>query len=136
MPTLVDSGIRCASRNPTAVGQGFRAGEEFEQELMGLTHLEISYVRREVSDLPISRSRLRQSPILVVEDDSNARLMLCFALRRKGYFVEEASDGASALSKSQQCRPALILTDFQMPGMNGMELMESVRSLEGFRDVP
>jgi two-component system, chemotaxis family, chemotaxis protein CheY len=79
---------------------------------------------------------LTRPPILLVEDDPNARLVLCFSLRSKGYPVEEAADGRSALRKAEESRPALVLTDIQMPGMNGLELVQSIRSLKELRDVP
>src|SRR5690349_12107713 len=83
------------------------------------------------SALPLTRPL-----ILLVEDDSNARLVLSFSLRSQGYSVEEASEGNSALRKAEQNRPALVLTDIQMPGMNGIELVHSIRSHKELRDVP
>ncbi|HTG74482.1 MAG TPA: response regulator [Terriglobia bacterium] len=74
--------------------------------------------------------------ILLVEDDPNARSVLCFSLRSKGYPVEEAAEGSSALRKAEQNRPALVLTDIQMPGMNGIELVHSIRSHKELRDIP
>ena len=50
--------------------------------------------------------------------------------------MEEAAEGKSALSKAKQCHPALVLTDFQMPGMNGLELAQSIRNVKELRDVP
>jgi two-component system chemotaxis response regulator CheY len=78
---------------------------------------------------------LNRPLILLVEDDPNARLVLCFSLRSRGYAVEEAADGSSALAKAQEGHPALVLTDIQMPAMNGIELVESLRGLRQLRDV-
>jgi len=50
--------------------------------------------------------------------------------------VEEATDGRIALKKAEQSRPAIVLTDIQMPGMNGIELVQSIRSLKELRDLP
>jgi CheY-like chemotaxis protein len=79
---------------------------------------------------------LTRPPILLVEDDPNARLVLSFSLRSKGYPVEEAVEGSSALRKAEQNRPALVLTDIQMPGMNGIDLVHSIRSHKELRDIP
>jgi CheY-like chemotaxis protein len=79
---------------------------------------------------------LTRPPILLVEDDPNARLVLGFSIRSKGYPVEEAAEGSSALRKAEQNRPALVLTDIQMPGMNGIDLVHSIRSHKELRDIP
>ena len=50
--------------------------------------------------------------------------------------MEEAAEGSSALRKAEKNRPALVLTDIQMPGMNGIELVHSIRSHKELRDIP
>jgi CheY-like chemotaxis protein len=74
--------------------------------------------------------------ILLVEDDPNARIVLQFSLRCKGYSVEEAENGNSAIQKLEQTTPGLVLTDLQMPVMNGIELVQAIRRHGNLRDVP
>jgi len=68
--------------------------------------------------------------ILLVEDESATRLTLATVLRTEGYTVLEAADGpaAEALLAKVRVEPALLLTDFVMPGMNGHQLAERVRA--------
>jgi two-component system NtrC family response regulator len=65
--------------------------------------------------------------ILVVDDDDNLRWVLQTQLEQMGYSVATAADGASALETIDKEPPALVLTDWKMPGMSGMELLEQIR---------
>jgi DNA-binding response OmpR family regulator len=69
---------------------------------------------------------LRQT-ILVVENDEETRAQLAEALRQSGYSVNTAGDGITALSSLSQCPADLLLTDYRMPGIDGVELIRRVR---------
>jgi len=71
--------------------------------------------------------------ILVVEDDTDARLALGQLLRRRGYAVETARDGFKALPKLAEFDPDLLLTDVRMPGMDGLELVRKAIALDPHR---
>jgi len=72
--------------------------------------------------------------ILVVDDDHSAQRALIQVLRREKYAAEGASSGAEALEKLKERAYDLIVTDIRMEGMDGMELMRTVRSL--WPDIP
>ena len=65
--------------------------------------------------------------ILVVDDEAAARSALSELLRDEGYVVHTAGDGFKALGQLEEWAPDVIVTDVQMPGMSGIELMEKVR---------
>jgi DNA-binding NtrC family response regulator len=67
--------------------------------------------------------------ILVVEDDSTIRALICQALRNEGYQTVEASDGAQALKLLCVGRFDLVITDFVMPKLNGLKLVEELHSV-------
>lgn len=67
--------------------------------------------------------------ILVVEDDFLNRKLLCTVLRKEGHGVVEACDGAQALELLEMQRFDLMITDFVMPKVNGLKLVEQVHSL-------
>lgn len=67
--------------------------------------------------------------ILVVEDDLRGRYLVCEVLRREGYEVAEASDGAEALEIVLTERVNLVITDLVMPKLNGFELLEKLHSI-------
>jgi cyclic di-GMP phosphodiesterase len=66
--------------------------------------------------------------ILIVDDESAARSALSTLLRREGFEVVDASDGATALAKCITFRSDLILLDIMMPGMNGFEVCRRVKA--------
>jgi DNA-binding response OmpR family regulator len=64
--------------------------------------------------------------ILVVDDDGDACEMFAAVLDQAGYEVDTAADGFDALAKVVGFSPDLVLTDLQMPGMTGVELIRRV----------
>jgi CheY-like chemotaxis protein len=68
--------------------------------------------------------------ILVVDDDSLNRDLICKVLRQEGYRVVEACNGAQALELFHARNFDLVITDFVMPKVNGLKLVEQVHFLE------
>jgi two-component system chemotaxis response regulator CheY len=71
---------------------------------------------------------------LVVDDSKATRMILSRALKEFGYVVTEAADGKEALRELSELEqvPELILTDWNMPVMNGLEFLREVRKAERF----
>lgn len=74
--------------------------------------------------------------ILVVEDEASIREMLRFALERAQFQVTEAGDAQTARLKVAEARPDLILMDWMMPGVSGIELSRELKSNALTRDIP
>ncbi len=74
--------------------------------------------------------------ILTVDDSSSFRQMLAFSLKAVGYRVVEAIDGEDGLEKAKSHTFDLVLTDQNMPRMDGLTLIRSLRALENYRKVP
>jgi len=68
--------------------------------------------------------------VLVVEDDRLNRNLICKVLRNEGHQVVEASDGAEALELLNAQRFDLVITDFMMPRLNGLKLVEQLHPLQ------
>ena len=73
--------------------------------------------------------------ILVVEDGRSQREMLRDFLKDEGYPVSEAENGESALTRLREDRFDLVLTDYKMPGMDGMTLLQAAKELNPEMDV-
>jgi DNA-binding response OmpR family regulator len=65
--------------------------------------------------------------VLIVDDDEPGRQALSICLASSGYEPTEASDGMDALTRLQTGVYALVITDYRMPGLNGIELLHIVR---------
>jgi DNA-binding response OmpR family regulator len=72
--------------------------------------------------------------ILVVDDEPSARHGLEKLLRQEGFTVRVEADGAAALATVEEFHPDVVVTDLRMPRMNGMELLQQLRSQD--RDLP
>src|ERR1043166_7310937 len=68
--------------------------------------------------------------ILVVDDELSNRRILDQVLTRAGYIVDTVSDGSEALKKMDSSRPELIVLDYMMPGMSGLEVLKQLRKQE------
>lgn len=74
--------------------------------------------------------------ILIVDDTRTIRDLLRLELIKAGYEVEQAGDGCEALAVLQDYAPQLIITDFNMPKMNGIELVKTLRGMSETRYLP
>ncbi|HEY4073627.1 MAG TPA: response regulator [Herbaspirillum sp.] len=74
--------------------------------------------------------------ILAVDDSGSLRQMVVFSLKAAGYLVTEAVDGVDALDKAKSKIFDLVLTDQNMPNMDGLTLIRSLRALPQYARVP
>lgn len=74
--------------------------------------------------------------VLTVDDSPSIRQMIKVTLEPAGHNVIEAGDGAQGLAKCQASRPDLVITDLNMPTMNGLELIRALRKLPALTGLP
>ena len=74
--------------------------------------------------------------VLTVDDSTSIRQMVSFMLKSAGYQVLEANDGKAGLEKAKSQTVDLILTDQNMPIMDGLTLIRSLRALPQYRTTP
>jgi two-component system cell cycle response regulator DivK len=74
--------------------------------------------------------------ILIVEDNANNRMLVRDVLQSRGYQTAETETAEDALRLARDARPALILMDIQLPGMNGMDALARLRADASTRDIP
>lgn len=77
-----------------------------------------------------------QSYIMIVEDSPTQAAGLKALLCEQWKEVHWCKDGAAALAEIRQARPAAVITDIEMPVINGYQLSRIVKSEESFRDIP
>ncbi|VAW98240.1 Chemotaxis regulator - transmits chemoreceptor signals to flagellar motor components CheY [hydrothermal vent metagenome] len=74
--------------------------------------------------------------ILAVDDSASMRQMVSFTLKGAGFDVVEASDGVEALGKAQGDKFDLVISDVNMPNMDGLTLVGELRKLGDFKFIP
>lgn len=74
--------------------------------------------------------------ILIVEDNANNRMLVRDVLQSRGYQTVETETAEDALTLARDARPALILMDIQLAGMNGMDALARLRADASTRDIP
>jgi two-component system, OmpR family, phosphate regulon response regulator PhoB len=74
--------------------------------------------------------------ILVVEDEAALVTMLRYNLEKQGFRVEEAGDGDEALVRIVETKPDLVLLDWMLPSLSGIEVCRQIRRRSSTRDVP
>ncbi len=74
--------------------------------------------------------------ILAVDDSPSMRKMVAFTLTGAGYQVLEAVDGQDALEQAQKQQVDLVLTDQNMPRLDGLGLIRKLRALPNYKDTP
>ena len=81
--------------------------------------------------------RPRSKPtILVVEDEAPLMTLLRYNLEKQGFNVDEAADGQEALLRVSEARPDLVLLDWMLPALSGIEVCRQLRRRPNTRDLP
>ncbi|MCL4491164.1 MAG: response regulator [Nitrospirae bacterium] len=75
-------------------------------------------------------------PILIVDDSASMRQLVSFALKDAGYEVISAVNGKDALVKLDGVKIGMVLTDLNMPEMDGIEFIKQLRGTSGYRFTP
>jgi putative two-component system response regulator len=88
-----------------------------------------------VNEYFITRSMKRNEKILIVDDSKMICGILCHAILKSGMTPLTASDGVEALNVISREAPNVLITDINMPGMNGYELVRTIRSTPGIADM-
>ena len=86
--------------------------------------------------MPDGISSLSKPLVLVVEDEAALATMLRYNLEKQGYRVEEAADGQEALTRIAETQPDLVLLDWMLPQMSGLEVCRQIRRRSATRDLP
>jgi two-component system chemotaxis response regulator CheY len=73
---------------------------------------------------------------LAVDDSRTIRQMVSFTLQNIGYDVIEAEDGVEATKLMESRKPDIVITDLNMPNMDGITLIKHIRNVLGIRTVP
>jgi two-component system chemotaxis response regulator CheY len=74
--------------------------------------------------------------IMTVDDSASVRQMVAFTLKGAGYEVSEAQDGRDALNKLNGTPVHMVITDLNMPNMNGLELIKALRGKPEYKFLP
>jgi two-component system, chemotaxis family, chemotaxis protein CheY len=74
--------------------------------------------------------------ILAVDDSPSMRHLVVMALRNAGYEVDSANDGSHALAAARRGHYDAVLTDINMPNMDGITLVRELRALPSYRSIP
>ena len=87
--------------------------------------------------IPPATQTLCSSSILIVEDDENVGEFLQQTIDEyTPYQTTVIHDGAGALERARQIQPCLLLLDYKLPGLNGLEIYDRLQSMEETRGVP
>ena len=74
--------------------------------------------------------------VLYIEDNIHNRRLVRKVLQSQGYTVIEAEDGLSGLSMVQELKPAVVLLDIGLPGMDGLEVVARIKADMTLRSIP
>jgi chemosensory pili system protein ChpA (sensor histidine kinase/response regulator) len=91
---------------------------------------------RAAAEARVAAHSVRRSRVLVVDDSLSVRRALATLLEDHGYEVVQARDGLEAAKAMEAARPDALLTDLEMPNMNGLELAAHVRSRNELAGLP
>jgi CheY-like chemotaxis protein len=74
--------------------------------------------------------------VLVIEDEDDLRDLIAEVLRAAGYRVEESASGEEGLARARADLPSLVILDILLPGMDGWQVLDTLRTDEQTADVP
>ncbi len=78
----------------------------------------------------------KQHTVLVVDDEENIRKILAYNLQLHGIEVYQAENGLKGIEIAREKKPDVIILDWMMPEMDGMEVLSELEKDEGTKDIP
>jgi chemosensory pili system protein ChpA (sensor histidine kinase/response regulator) len=127
--TLLASGAPALIYNPVALATLY--GDQARHSMRDGSGLQPQGVET------VSEPTLREAPLVLVVDDSlTVRRVTQRLLVREGYRVTLAKDGLDAIEKLAEEKPAIVLSDIEMPRMDGFDLVRNMRADARLRDLP
>ena len=84
----------------------------------------------------INYSAMKNTTVLIIEDSSEIQTLLKYNFRNAGYNVAIACDGDEGLSLAEEIHPDVIILDWMMPLMSGIEVLQKLRKLEVTMETP
>ena len=132
--TALGSGAVALIYNPVALATVYGA----QARAMGQAPVATGPTAAVTPDLPQAAAAQHSDiPLVLVVDDSiTVRRVTQRLLQREGYRVVLAADGLQALERLQAERPAVVLSDIEMPRMDGFDFVRNIRADEALRDLP
>lgn len=92
--------------------------------------------RGQTEVVPDSVSLSNKPLVLIVEDEAALMTMLRYNLEKQGFRVEEAGDGEEALSRINEVKPDMVLLDWMLPHLSGIEVCRQIRRRPATRELP
>ncbi|WP_456304494.1 phosphate regulon transcriptional regulator PhoB [Acidisoma silvae] len=86
--------------------------------------------------MPDSVSLSNKPLVLIVEDEAALMTMLRYNLEKQGFRVEEAGDGEEALTRISEVKPDMVLLDWMLPHLSGIEVCRQIRRRPATRELP
>jgi len=83
-----------------------------------------------------TNSAFAKPKVLVVEDEAALATMLRYNLEKQGFMVDEAADGQEAMTRISEAPPDIVLLDWMLPVMSGIEVCRQIRRRPNTRDLP
>ncbi|NMM21598.1 MAG: response regulator [Rhodoferax sp.] len=133
--SMLASGAVVLIYNPVALATVY--GEQARQLKLNADHAvgDLSYAA--ATPLTSLMVGVSQAPLVLVVDDSiTVRRVTQRLLKREGFRVALANDGLQALERLQEEKPAVVLSDIEMPRMDGFDLVRNIRGDAKLRDLP
>jgi chemosensory pili system protein ChpA (sensor histidine kinase/response regulator) len=93
-------------------------------------------VRRVRQDTPAAAARKSLPGVLIVDDALSVRNSLVQLVQDAGFRAQTARDGMDAIDTLRAFRPDIVITDLEMPNMNGIELTTHIRARDDLRQLP
>ena len=125
--TLLASGAPALIYNPVALAAVYGEGAHARMRAAALA----------APEAPVDAAPVERAPLVLVVDDSlTVRRITQRLLVREGYRVTLAKDGLEALERLAEEKPAVVLSDIEMPRMDGFDLVRNLRGDARWRDLP
>jgi chemosensory pili system protein ChpA (sensor histidine kinase/response regulator) len=132
--TLLASGAVALIYNPVALATLY--GAEARAATVASLHVADAPVPEVVVPKAVEETRSAAPLVLVVDDSLTVRRVTQRLLAREGYRVSLAKDGLDALERLAEEKPAMVLSDIEMPRMDGFDLVRNIRGDARLRDLP